>query len=128
MTTHAYIDVPEQGEYTDRTLATASWWDRYIIHPGTYPLEYVSIGYHPVNPDSRHAYYARARVKATLIQSYRENRLLHHVRADMREKREDTEVQVVIYAYEAEPGSTRKVLDGLGQVRVWVTEHTREAS
>jgi hypothetical protein len=118
MTTH-YVDVPEQGEWTDRTLATASWWDKYVIHPGTYPLEFVTIDYRPVREGQR-PYYAQARVSATLVERYRVNRLLTASSAHHEDTHEDTHVIVTLYAYQVEPPDTARahtVLDGLGTVK-----------
>lgn len=35
---HYQIVVPENFEYVDRNLATASWWDRHEVIAGTYPV------------------------------------------------------------------------------------------
>ena len=56
------LTIPTATEYVDRTLATASWWDKYTIRPGIYEVEVVTIDGHPVPADSPRAYYVRARI------------------------------------------------------------------
>lgn len=73
--------IKEPTEYIDRTLATASWWDRYMLQPGTYRIEW-QIAYGYTTPIIE---YGRVRVDAVLVESYRENRLFTAVSADHRE-------------------------------------------
>ena len=65
--------VAEPFEYVDRSLPTASWWDRYEIVPGEYEVEFTTVDHRPADPET--AYYARVRFAAVLKESYRVNRL-----------------------------------------------------
>lgn len=90
------ITFDEPTEYVDRNLATASWWDRYLIQPGTYRVEWeISYGYtRPV------IQYGRARVDAVLVESYRENRLFTAVSADHKtDLAEKTTVGLGLHAF-----------------------------
>lgn len=62
------------GEYIDRSLPTASWWDKYELIPGEYAVELY--GYHgqPLRAGEAPVE-ARVRVAAILRESYRVNRL-----------------------------------------------------
>lgn len=69
------IDVPTV--YTDTTLATASWWDRYTLHPGAYVVEWdvdTNVGTPFPRIDT-----GRVKVAATLEERYRENRIFAEV-------------------------------------------------
>lgn len=126
----AEVIVTEPGTYVDRSLPTASWWDKYTIEPGTYPIEYVNIDYRPWNPDpdvctpgfiaNTGPYYAIARVKARRIESYRENRLLHLTQAEHTQHDTEATVTVCLYAYEIERarGTVRTVLDRTGVIHL----------
>lgn len=104
----------EPTTYVDRSLATASWWDKYEIQPGTYPLEWTRNG-KPWNADPEAItpgfianvgpQEATAYLQARLVESYREARLLHHVTADQQEHPE-AEIMTLtrsVYAFQV-PG------------------------
>jgi hypothetical protein len=99
------VTVTEPTEHVDRTLATASWWDRYMIQPGTYAVEFVSIGWHPC-PAGQRPYYALVRLDARLTESYRVNRLLHHTSAQTEHPDRATTLTLSTYAYEVKPDTT----------------------
>lgn len=100
-------------EYVDRSLPTASWWDKYEIQPGVYPLEWVDIDYRPWEPDvippgyvaNPGPYYALARFDVRLVESYRVNRLLAASSAEHRIHDDAAVTQIVrtVYAYQV-PG------------------------
>lgn len=88
--------------YTDRTLATASWWDKYNVDEGTYPLEYVD-GRGDVLAEGADSRFCDARtlIPATLIESYRESRLLQYSTAHHKEGlSERTNLYFRIYGYQ----------------------------
>lgn len=94
------LTIPAATEYVDRTLATASWWDKYTILPGTYEVEVVTINGHPVPADSPNAYYVRARVDAVLTETYRVNRVFTASSAEHRpDLTERTTVTWSTYSY-----------------------------
>lgn len=73
-------------EWVDRSLSTASWWDKYEIQVGMYAFEWVTIEGKPwnSNPDAHTPgfianigpYYGMVTVDTFLKESYRVNRLL----------------------------------------------------
>lgn len=103
----------EPTEWVDRSLPTASWWDKYVIQPGAYPLEWVNINHSLWNADPEAItpgyianigpYYAACTMRARLIESYRENRLLQHVTAQYLEHDAERELVASVYAYQV-PG------------------------
>ncbi|ABS06146.1 hypothetical protein [Kineococcus radiotolerans] len=94
------LTIPAATEYVDRTLATASWWDKYTILPGTYEVEVVTINGHPVPADSPRAYYVRARIDAVLTETYRVNRVFTASSAEHRpDLAEHTTVTWSTYSY-----------------------------
>jgi len=105
----------EPTEYVDRTLATASWWDKYEIQPGVYPLEWVDIDYRPWNPNPEARspgfianvgpYYALVVLKARLLEEYRVNRLFTASSVDHKLHDESPVVTLTrsVYAYQV-PG------------------------
>lgn len=106
--TEATLD--QELEYVDRTLQTASWWDRYSLHPGTYPVRYTNVNGEDVDEFGGRAYYAVVQVPALLVQSYRVNRLFTASSAQM--DYPDTEEFVTFrwYAYEVYSGMTSRGL------------------
>jgi hypothetical protein len=82
----------EPTSWTDRSLPTASWWDRYEIQPGAYAFEWVNINGRPWNADPEAKtsgylanigpYYAQVTVQAQLAETYRVNRLFHATSAE----------------------------------------------
>lgn len=111
--------IAEGGEWTDRTLATASWWDRYLVPAGEYDVRYITSNFAPWKPGMRYdpvPYYADATFNAILVESYRESRLFSEVRPDRRTGlSEPTTRTVSMYGYECKHGAT--VLGGLGVIR-----------
>lgn len=99
--TYAVV-VAEPTEYVDRTLATASWWDRYIIQPGTYAVEFVTIDYRPC-PAGTRPYYALVVFDTRLVEEYRVNRLLQHAKAQTTYPDVNTTLPRSTYAYEVTP-------------------------
>lgn len=98
------LRVPEETEYIDRSLPTASWYDKYLLQPGDYPVEFTDIDHRPVDVSKAKPYYVLARVDAIQTEEYREARLLHHVQAETREMSLRTTVLAWTYAYNAEAG------------------------
>lgn len=90
----AVLVFDEPTSWTDRSLPTASWWDRYEIQPGAYAFEWVNINGSAWNADPEAItngyianigpYYAKVTVDARLVETYRVNRLLGELRADQR--------------------------------------------
>jgi hypothetical protein len=105
---------PEQV-YTDRTLATASWWDKYILDEGEFPFEFVTSDGHPIpEGENPRFHYAVAKIPATLIESYRVSQLLQYSTA---EHKKDQAVRhtlyLRLYGYEMTPEiQDRKYFDG----------------
>lgn len=60
--------ITEPTEYVDRSLATASWWDRYTLLPGTYRVVWEI-------SSPAHVQYGRVLVDAILEETYRVNRV-----------------------------------------------------
>lgn len=107
------VVVPEDFEYVDQTLQTASWWDRYTIKAGEYPVVFTNInGY--ITEDTR-PYYATAKLDATLVETYRVNRLLWASSSETKEPNEETVVHFSTYAYNINPG--RSFYDGHATIR-----------
>lgn len=81
----AALVIEERTEWTDRNLATASWFDVYELEVGIYPFEWVNINHTPWNADLSVAtpgyvgntgpYYAKVRIPARLTREYRVNTL-----------------------------------------------------
>lgn len=104
----------EDTEWTDRTLATASWWDRYSISRGAYPVALTNIDGQPwnANPDACTPgylanigpYYAKFEVSAVLVESYRENRLMNAVSAKTTQHFSPQILTLTVYAYQLERG------------------------
>ena len=92
--TVATLDQPT--EYVDRTLQTASWWDRYELLPGSYAVEYVDTQYRPIG----RPYYAVVKVKAILKESYRVNRLFTASSSELTFPEQETTHSFVLYAYQ----------------------------
>lgn len=102
----------EPTEYVDRTLATASWWDKYVIEPGTYAFEWVTMNHTPWNPDPNvHSagfianigpYYGQVRVLAHLTESYRVSRLFSESRAHLEKPENPGTVRLsrTVYAFQ----------------------------
>ena len=101
----------EPTSYTDRSLPTASWWDRYLIQPGAYAFEWVNINATPWNADPEAItngyianigpYYAKVTVDAQLVMEYRVARLLGESRGAT--KTVDAPVTTIsrsVYAYQ----------------------------
>lgn len=69
-----HVTVTEATEFIDRTLQTASWYDRWLIQPGTYQIHGVDISHNPV-PEGGTPYYWKVTLDAILVYSYRVNRV-----------------------------------------------------
>lgn len=127
--TRGHLEIQNPTEYVDRTLATASWWDKYLLQPGRYPFLLTNLDWQPWQPGyvapgytgPTGPYYAVAKVDALLIETYREARLLSEVRAERKAVSENATVTVRLYAYEL---NTRKSWGGIG--RIVVPNDTRE--
>jgi hypothetical protein len=104
MTATTFTAIVDAAEYVDRTLPTASWFDRYQIPAGEYPVTFVTAD-GKVTDDPSRAYYANIVVDAVLTESYRVNRLLSasHARTDT--PNNDTTVTFRPYAYEVRDGA-----------------------
>lgn len=108
-----------EGEYVDRTLATASWYDRYQLVPGEYSAELTTIDDVPTTLDApfhRRPYYVRAWVDAVKLESYRVNRLFSASSAHTEAMHTPTRVLVRVYAYQVRDGATVTVLNGCAVV------------
>lgn len=75
------VEVAEGAAWVDRSFETASWWDRLVLTPGTYLMEPKTIRWQSV-PDGERPYYGAVKVPATIVESYRVNRLFQHSSAD----------------------------------------------
>lgn len=115
-TAQVTFDAPT--EYVDRSLPTASWWDKYEIQPGSYAFEWVTINHTPWNSDPDRVtpgyianigpYYGLVTLQARMVEEYRVNRLLSESRAQ-HEVMCDPPIQTIkraVYAYEL-PGAPR---------------------
>lgn len=60
------LSIGSPAIYTDQTLATASWYDQYVLLPGTYDV---------FHDPSRSSHTVVFRIDAVLLESYRVNRL-----------------------------------------------------
>lgn len=102
--------VDHETTWVDRGLATASWWDEFLILPGVYPIEWTNISWSTWNPDpavktpgmiaNTGPYYANATANVILTRSYRTNRLLCHETAEETEPNRRGERPFNTYAYE----------------------------
>lgn len=93
------FDMPT--EYVDRTLQTASWYDKYLIQPGTYPFEWTTIEGRPQMVGR--PYYAKVTLDAVLTEEYRVNRLLSHSSSHTKLQSTLTKITRSVYAYQV-PG------------------------
>jgi hypothetical protein len=105
--------VHEAVEYVDRELATASWWDRYILAAGQYPIRFTTVGLGVV-PDGQLPYYAVANIDAVLVEMDRVSRLFTASIASTRTATVPRKVRFCQYAHLVKPGL--KVYDGAGEV------------
>ena len=71
--TNYVLVITEPIEHIDRGLQTASWWDRYELLPGEYPVVWKTV--HNVATHHDSAYYGTITVDAILRESYRVNQL-----------------------------------------------------
>lgn len=76
--------VDRPAVWVDRTLATASWWDEYVILPGTYPVRGSGLGGGTAGDFTEDSYYAVVEVDVVRTREYRVNRLFQHSTADLR--------------------------------------------
>lgn len=106
--------VRDAVEYIDNGLATASWWDKYHLAAGLYRFEPVDIQHRPVREGER-PYYMKVAVSATLVETYRENRLLSEVRSQTERPMQPRLVTFTPYAYSVKPG-TNMFIGGVGEV------------
>jgi hypothetical protein len=102
----------EPTEFVDRSLPTASWWDRYEILPGRYEFEWVNTGGAPWNPDPEVVtpgfianigpYYGKVTVQARLLEEYRVSSLLGYQVAgsDIHVEPEVRTLTRTVYAYQ----------------------------
>lgn len=120
------LRIPEAYEYVDRTLATASWWDRYTIHPGLYLISFYTSSWaklpgntladaadhcdelrrHP-DPAKRNwlwPNYGMATLTATLEESYRVNRLFTASSSETTYPGGESQVRWTPYAYNVQIG------------------------
>lgn len=118
------VRVPEPIEYVDRTLATASWWDRYELIPGDYPVTYTTIDGRIVAADDRQAYYATARIDAYLVETYRENRVFTEVHGHQTSTREKATVYARLYTFNVKEGG---VVLGLREGGAYFTDLQEDA-
>jgi hypothetical protein len=103
------------GEYVDQTLATASWWDRYELTPGDYPISWTSIRGDMTDPtDHTRTYYGTATVGAVLTHEHRVNTLLWASSTQDAHPMRPQPIRVNMYRYLCTPGAV--VLGGLGTV------------
>jgi hypothetical protein len=98
------IVVPEDFEYTNRSLQTASWYDTHLIKAGSY------LGQSSTNGN------AYARLATTVLVEYRENRLLQHVTAETRTPNKDGIYTERMYGYEVKDG--KELFGGKAHIRV----------
>ena len=96
--------IDEDFEYVDRALATASWWDRYLLRAGRYPIEYLTVNYHVPWQAAPHmngsAYWGVAKVKGILVETYRVNRLLTASSSETRHPNTETTKHFQWYEYQ----------------------------
>jgi len=104
----ATLVVAENAEYTDRSLPTASWWDRYELVAGEYPVRFTNVSGREARDFDSHAdgsaYYAHFTVPAVLVESYRVNRLLTASSAHTERPNREETVTLTCYAYEVKDG------------------------
>lgn len=105
--------IVKAGRYTDRGLATASWYDVHELTPGEYPLEPVDGQWKPVREGER-PYYHLAVVPTVVVEEYRVNRLFTASSEQITYPNQPGRQSVLLYPFEAKPGA--RVLDGLGEV------------
>ncbi len=94
------------GDYVDRGLATASWWDRYELAPGEYPVWWSAIDGRQVPPGDLDLYYGQVSVLAVLAETYRENRIFSEVRAVTERPGTLSVVTLRPYAFQVKAGLT----------------------
>ena len=100
--TQTTLVIDQPTEYVDRTLQTASWWDRYTLHPGEYPVEWVTIDYRPVREGEK-PYYGLVRIDATLEETYRVNTLFTASSSETTQPGTPDTVVQTAYAYSFTP-------------------------
>lgn len=105
--------ITEPYEHIDRTLATASWYDRMTVKPGRYPVRLTNIDYRRWNADraaktpgfiaNTGPYYALVTVDVTVTEEFRVNRLLNHESAETTRPHRDCVHTFSTYAYNLRP-------------------------
>jgi hypothetical protein len=96
--TIATLVVHQDVEHVDATLATASWWDKYVIKAGRYQVV--------TSYDRLVGEHTTIKLDAVLVESYRENRLFSAVQADHTTPNQEATFSLSIWPWDAEPGKT----------------------
>lgn len=108
-----HVTITEPTEYIDRTLQTASWYDRYLITPGTYQIMGVDISGNPVR-EGVEPYYWKVVLDAILIYSYTVSRVFTASQAHHEYPNRPGFVYKRMYAYEAIVAG--ESFQGLGEI------------
>lgn len=103
------------GQYVNRSLATASWTDTHRLVPGVYPMELCDVNYVPT-PNASRPYFASVAVPTVLVESYRVNRLFTASSSFTEHPNRASSVHVCLYGYAVRDGA--KALDGHATVRL----------
>lgn len=99
-----YVLVCAGGEYVDRSLPTASWWDKHELEAGTYDLEPLTAQYHPVK-DGQTPYWYRAVIDSTLVETYRVNRFFTASSSQREYPNSKSTVVKVFYGFQLSDGA-----------------------
>lgn len=70
----AVVIFDEPTEYHRADYETASAWTKYVIQPGEYPVEFVTIDYRPT-PEGERGYFGQVVLDVQQVKDYYENRL-----------------------------------------------------
>ena len=99
------IVVREDFDHYEHAFETASWYDKHRVRAGSY------LGQYSASNDR-----AYARMATTILEEYRENRLLQHVIPETRKPNKDGIYTVGMYGYEVVDG--KEILGGKAYIRV----------
>lgn len=98
-----YVFVCDGGEYTDQTLATASWWDQHDLVAGEYVFTGLNIRQTPVAAGEEPYWYELV-IDSVLKQERRVNRLFSESRSQDEFPQRPAKVHRLFYGFQLRDG------------------------
>jgi hypothetical protein len=100
-----YVFACEGGEYTDQTLATASWWDKHELVAGQYEFTALTAGQVPV-AEGEDPYWYAVGIDSVLTQQHRVDRMFSESRSHDEFPNRLAKVHRMFYAFQLRDGLT----------------------